>query len=411
MKLSPRQKDILWHLGKSALCLTHLGVAVAAATMIPTSDNASSFESDGLVFLITAVTVLFCGGLFVAIYRYYDGIDDRSFNRLCAEDKPLPFLHDPAYLVELMLAIVIGTAILGSGFQRILDWGIATLIRPLTRLCLSYGVALLFTTLVSVLRIRRLYDVWLAQKELRPRFDKHYGLVRRVVYAIIFFAATVLLSVVMFVFCVWAYSLMRALLLVFTSGVILAGIGFAAFHIIRRLRRIMERRRFLRRLAELQKSRALTYKIHGRPYASLFSRRVFFGLTIVNKPHPEAKIQKDTAYCVAVADCRYRRMGVVLADGQVFRILHSIKLRQFFAMPALGAKGMYSIPVATWYSNYTFAFPKGDGERVLLIDPAPHGLFIHGNRPDELIGLDNGSTVFGYTVYGKHSFLNVMERI
>jgi hypothetical protein len=35
---------------------------------------------------------------------------------------------------------------------------------------------------------------------------------------------------------------------------------------------------------------------------------------------------------------------------------------------------------------------------------------MYGLREGELITLDNDSEVFGYTVYGKNSFVNILER-
>ena len=105
---------------------------------------------------------------------------------------------------------------------------------------------------------------------------------------------------------------------------------------------------------------------------------------------------------------------VVLCDNNVYRFVYSIQFRtiaqQNWGGLSVASSRIVSMPVASFYTNHSFDFPEGEGKRILLVDPAPRVLCMHGFREGEMVALDNASEVFGYTVYGKRSFLNLLER-
>ena len=96
-----RIKDILWHGCKALLCAAQLWV-FHLVTMISVG-NLKSFlytelvvrkgePSDALLSLIHPVTLIL---LFFFLWRYYDNVDDRSFNQFCETYKDrteAPFL-------------------------------------------------------------------------------------------------------------------------------------------------------------------------------------------------------------------------------------------------------------------------------------------------------------------------------
>ena len=71
-----------------------------------------------------------------------------------------------------------------------------------------------------------------------------------------------------------------------------------------------------------------------------------------------------------------------------------------------------SLPGMVRFTNHSFDFPDGEGDAVLLIDRVPTVLAVRDeHNSNNLFELDNASSVFGYTVYAKNAFLNLLERI
>jgi hypothetical protein len=162
----------------------------------------------------------------------------------------------------------------------------------------------------------------------------------------------------------------------------------------------------------------LSYEIHGSPYLSVLSERIFFGLTITDMPHPDSRggrrKNREVTYKVAFANCRYRRGLVILCPNNIYRFVYSLQFRtiaqQNWGGLSVASSQIVSMPVASFHTNHSFDFPEGEGKRILIVDPAPRMLCMYGLREGELITLDNDSEIFGYTVYGKNSFVNILER-
>ena len=153
---------------------------------------------------------------------------------------------------------------------------------------------------------------------------------------------------------------------------------------------------------------------------SLFGYYAPFGLTITHRSKFDPKATRDTVYRVAVANCHRRRLTIVLCEEQIYQFMYTVNIRIMRAMRGgLGMMGTggrlaantLAIPGFSWFVSHSFAFPDGDGEQILLVDPAPHVLCLRGARKGEFIPLDNASEIYGYTVYGKNSFLNLLERM
>lgn len=403
-----RMAETPWQVVKTILCLLQfyaLSVSAANAALsfsATTADSRQKYLS--LLALVPAVA------LFIAIWKYYDNIDDWGFAWYCEPDISVPLFHTSAWRWNAALTILGATPVLvsmsrwalGAFFPRMpaaASWGISTVL-PLA-----------FVVIWTIVRIKDLDYTWSVQKTLRTPKDRRYGVLWRVGMAILFFVAMVIfVPVVVRAVIPAVLTLTITAFKLLTIPLSLAVTVLVTWQVIRWIRRILDRHRFLRRLKRLKEAGELTYTIHGHPYLSLFFYRYQFGLTLVDRPHPDGHVKTDTAYCVAVADCRRRRGMINLCDDQIYQYVHSIRLRTF-GMAVMGGTRVFSVPVATWYSNHTFRFPQGEGKRILLVDPAPHILCIHGDRPHALVELDNSSQVFGYTVYGKNSFLNLLERI
>ena len=382
-------KDILWHGAKALLCTLQLFLL----------DRVAVLGVDALLFELTEIktvgyALLRLGvdiALFFALWWYYDHIDDYSFNRFCEAPTPPTLLRDPGFVTGHILTVLGATPILARALIAVLHF---TTLRSAEIPAISLASAAVFVTAASLIRIHSLNGTY-------------FGSLAALVYCGI--------SIFLPIF----GSLLSALIqLIWLPILVLLGV-LIGLDILRYVRRIFERRKFLRRLTKLRDKGELSFEIHGHPYRSLFGYRNDFGLTITDRPHPDGKKKTETTYRVAFANCHRRRLTVILCENQIYQFMYSVNIRFMRTMRGgLGMMGMagvhgvrtFTLPAASWFVSHSFGFPEGEGERILLVDPTPHVLCLRGNRREEFYSLDNASTVFDYTVYGKNSFVNMLER-
>ena len=415
-------KDMAWHAGKSLLCALQLWIlATVTVKSVGSLLNLLYLElivregsvTAALISLVVPATVI---ALFVALWRYYDGIDDRSFNRFCEvfkDEKTAPnLLRDPAYAVGLAVTVLSATPVLTLSLVPSLRY---TGMRSGECVAVGGAIALLLVAGLSVLRIRRRAAVWIIQKDLRTG-SKKTKLWRRIFYAVIFFASLYVLIFAGYstLIPVWGSFIIGILRLLWKPILIIASVLFLWLFIIRSIRRMIDRRRFIKKLERMRERGELSFEIHGSPYLSVLSERVVFGLTVTDAPHPGGKRKDDVTYKVAFANCRYRRGLVILCENNVYRFVYSFNFRVIASHNwgglSVASARIVSMPVASFHTNHSFDFPEGEGKRILLVDPAPRMLCMYGSGEGELLTLDNASEVFGYTVYGKNSFLHLLER-
>ena len=352
--------------------------------------------------------------LFISLWRYYDSIDDRSYNQFCArcrEGTQTSLLRDLGFQTGLAVTVLAATPVITILLRRsLMGLGLGT--SPATAVAIALSAATVGG--LSLHRIRNLEEIWQVQKDL-PSPPHKWS--RRILYALVFFAAlAILCNAGIFLAIYWLSFFFSVLQLVFQNHaaptLLIILLPILAIRIIHSL---LKRRKFMRRLAKLQARGELTYTVEGHPYLSvLFPKWAFFGLNIIDTPHADAKRQEYKAYTVAVITTRHRKGTVILCDHNVYRFMYALNLRGIggFRVGAnlLAGAQIVAVPAGAWYTNHVFDFPDGDGEKILLVDPAPRVLAIHGQRADELIPQDNASKLYGYTVYGKNSFLNMLER-
>ena len=413
--LNKHTTDLLWHSGKAALCALQLWILDMASEMVAfqvlsfllTERAILERHAPWVTLLHPAITLL----LFFLLWRYYDSIDDRSFNRFCAEEPSPNLLRDRAYRVGMILTVALAAPILtASLYPSLRALGLSSPVG--IALSALFGVAV--TAGGSLLRVRDLNLTWAIQKDLpHPKIPK---LAIRILYAVIYFVALYLaLTLLATMGILWGAMLLSILKLLVKPVLIAAAVLLVWSVIVRPILRIRGRRKFMHRLYGLRDRGELSMEIHGHPYLSLFSKYMDFGLTIVDAAHPDGKKKGDTTYRVALADCKRRRGTVILCDRHIYQFVYTLQFNQITRFSAMGAASRgartISVPGASWYTNHTFSFPEGDGERILLIDPTPYTLAIHGQRAGELQTLDNASHVYEYTVYGKNSFVNLLERL
>ena len=416
-------KDILWHSVKATLCVVQLFLLHGVASLGVDSLLRQLLEEKTLPYTLLHLGVDIA--MFFALWWYYDRIDDFSFNRYCARygdtEDPPHLLRDPGFITEGILSILGATPVLASAVAASLRF---TPLRPPEIIAVSLGAATVFTTAATLLRIHALSGTWAVQKDLRrqqtepPSSAKHTF--KRILYAVIYYVALYYLVYCSISIFIPAFgSVVVAMLMLLKIPLLIFACFLVLLEVVRFLRHVLDRRKFLRRLERLRDKGELSFEIHGHPYLSLFGYRNGFGLTIIDVPHPDGKIKTETTYCVAVANCYRRRLTVILCENEVYQFMYSLNIRVMRSMRGgmgmMGAGGVntnrsFSLPAASWFVSHGFAFPEGEGERVLLVDPVPHVLCLRGGNGGELYPLDNASRVFGYTVYGKNSFVNMLER-
>ena len=174
-----RIKDILWHGGKALLCAAQLWI-FHLVTM-KSVRNLMSFlytelivlegeTADALLAFLHPLTVAV---LFFFLWRYYDHIDDYSFNRFCTvyqdETTPPNLLRDPAYAVGLAVTTLCAAPMMNTSLLPALRH---TGMRNGECIAVSVAVSLLLTVGLSLLRIRRRAQVWVVQKDLRTGNEK-----------------------------------------------------------------------------------------------------------------------------------------------------------------------------------------------------------------------------------------------
>ena len=423
MKLTKaRITDVIWHSVKALLCSLQL-LALHAVTMTSIGNLMNFLYVDLVVrkgstadILLSFMHPLMVVILFAVWWRYYDNIDDRSFRRFrdtYKEEGEAPnLLRDPAYLAGLAVTVACATPVITFSLVPALrNTGLEN------TLCYAAGVSasLLLTAGISLLRIRRRSKLWYKQRNL-PEDTEKTRLGSRIFYAVLLLVSVLLAIPLGFTILIpFLGSLILGIIrLLWKPILFIGGILFLWLFVIRSIRRIADRRRFLKRLDQLQERGELSYEIHGSPYLSVFWERIVFGITITDLPHQSNKRKTPVTYQVAIANCKYRRGMVILCDDNVFRFVISFNFRTIaqhnWGGLSVASSSIVSMPLASFCTNHSFDFPEGEGKRILLVDPAPRVLCMYGFREGELITLDNGSEIFGYTVYGKNSFVNLLER-
>ena len=414
--------DIVWHSAKALICALQL-LALHAVTLSSVGSLMNFLYVDLIIrkgstaetvlSFIHPLTVVI---LFAVFWNYYDSIDDRSFRRFCdtykEESKAPNLLKDPAYLAGLAVTV--------AGATPVITFSLVPALRN-TGLrngeCYAVGIALalLITVGLSLLRIRRRSRLWYKQRNM-PADTEKARIGRRIFYAAVLFGSVMLAIPMGFTILIpFIGSLVLGIIRLLWKPILFIGsILFLWLFVFRSIRRIMDRRKFLKRLDQLRDRGELSYEIHGSPYLSVFWERIVFGLTITDVPYPGSKRKTPVTYQVAFANCRYRRGMVILCDDNIFRFVISFNFRTIaqhnWGGLSVASSSIVSMPIASFCTNHSFDFPEGEGKRILLMDPAPRVLCMYGFREGELITLDNGSEIFGYTVYGKNSFVNLLER-
>ena len=232
-----RIKDILWHGGKALLCAAQLWV-FHLVTM-KSVGNLMSFlytelvvrkgePADVLLSFIHPVTLIL---LFFFLWRYYDNVDDRSFDLFCEtykdETKAPVLLKEIPYAVGFVLTVLTATPVISASLIPALQF---TGMRHGECTAVASAAALVLVAGLSILRLHRRSAVWIVQKDLRTGNEKtRWG--RRIFYAVIFFGA--ICALIFFGFSTlvpfWGSLILGIIRLLWKPILIIGGILFGVF--------------------------------------------------------------------------------------------------------------------------------------------------------------------------------------
>lgn len=413
-KILVKNKELFWHGGKTlllALQFFFLTNAVSNSFLPILRDpemNNQHLLSALVLIAYPAITLIF----FFVLWRYYDRNDDRSFSRFCQAAQGSRLLRTPAYVFGIILTVLTATPMIAKSFQPIfLHFGSESNQAQI----FSLLVSLIVCGGGSVLRIMRLNSLWAIQKNLPdPQKKKPMSVAKRILFAVIFFLALSFLAVMTSAITLFTVSALTILRLLLIPSLIIGGAFFLLRYVILPVRNIRARKKFIGRLQKLQEKGELSFTLHGHPYLSILSERIAFGLTVQDTPHPDAKNQEMRTYRVTFANCKRKRSMIILCDRNIYQFVYALRFNMITRFARMGAvnagNNVVSMPGVVRLTNHSFEFPEGEGERVLLIDPPPIILAIRNESNHNLIEIDNGSQIYGYSVYGKNAFVNMLER-
>lgn len=434
----------LWQPIKSVLCVAQLIILQNIATLGIQDMVSRSAEGPqvwhSLLYVLNAII------LTVALWKFYDSVDDFAFlalkdekdalnGKVMSEDMedaegmedlealygvtsskpkeekmPTPFLRRPVWLLALGLSTIGAAYPLTSALWHLLAWtGI------------HGGIGIPLCVLLSVAgfaafrawQVHKLYGIWCIQIGMVKPGQKFASLVKRLIqcaalFVGLFFACLMGFTYAIVALFVFLYEVANAIWKVLVVVLFL----FAILFIIEKARLLLRWRSFLRKLKEAAKRGDISYEVEGRPYLSALFPSLYAAIKISDwrRVHGE-----PVHYCVAIANFKRRRGGIILCDDHMIQIRHEIRLR--FGASAMILSSMNenngsrtSHALAHWYTTRGVEFPEGEGKRVLIVDPAPAYLYVRKGYSEQVSELDNGAEVYDYTVWTKNAFFNYIDR-
>ncbi len=401
-----------WQPLKAVICAAHLYPLYAITLKSQEGFQAEFSVLPSLVVdIFTPLTLLI---VMFALWKFYDGIDDVSFVALCNEEDPKPFLKRLTWLVSLLISTVGCGIPMGLSLWKAVAY--AGLIPEVgVPLCLVLGFALAFFG--RGLMIFFLFRKWDEQKVYHRDTEKYPTLAKRIIQAILFSIALALACLVGMATFFWAgYTMAYGGALLVLSYLWPIFTVMVLIFIIRRIKLLVSRGKFLKRLKKMQEKGDIRYDYMGHPYLSVLFRKVYFGLIITDYTDGVGANKKPKTYRVVMVGTRKRRL-VIACKNNTYQFKHEIRLRMSMGAAVIASSGntaQTGVSLRAWYSTYGAAFPETDiaeSECVLMFDPVPYGVFVRSREGhDDLTPLDNGSKIYGYTIWAKNSFANFLER-
>lgn len=402
----------IWQPLKAVICAIHLYPLYFITLKSQEGFEASFSVLPSLaVDIFTPLTMVLA---MFALWKFYDGIDDVSFVDLCCEEEPKPFLRRLTWLISLVISTVGCGIPVGWALWKAVAYS-GMLPGVGIPLCMILGFALAF--FIRGLLIFLLYRKWNEQKVYYHGTERYPSLVKRIIQAGLFALALVLACVIGIATLLWsAYTLAYGGILLMLNYLWPIVFAMVLIFVIRRIKLLASRGKFLKRLKKMKERGDIHYDYMGHPYLSVLFRRVYFALIITDYKDGVGANKKPKTYRVVMVGTRKRRL-IIACENNTYQFKHEMRLRMGAGAAMIASAGNINetgVAFRAWYSTHGVAFPETDipnSENVLIFDPVPYGIFIrtYAGR-DDMTPLDNGSKVYGYTVWAKNSFANYLER-
>ena len=210
------------------------------------------------------------------------------------------------------------------------------------------------------------------------------------------------------------YSLYVILTSLWQGILLIALIPFIVFFAFRVLVNVRSRRKLIKRLRHLEKGKYAKIKYSGAKYLSAVFPRMRFGVEVIAQ-------SGETYLCNIVCsgkvnapmyfseDKYYTEHGFHLRGGG---LLSQMGASPFAAVVDIGKWGDKSNPtnlVAGYRRQHDINFPEKEGNRALLVNPAPTACFsLYENIANPI---DTGEDMGNYTIYSATGFCNTVERL
>ncbi len=435
-----------WQPVKAVICFLQL--YVCQSLTMTSLNSLISGEWQLLHVVILALNAIVC---IMVLYHFYDEIDDWAFMALKKEKaelngkktapmdpefadmeaiygdaipqrdgeelQPTHLMKKPGWIAAYLAGTVAFGYMMGQFVTPLLSM---TGMSPTLCVILGYLLGGLLFAGLRLWRVCALNKTWRIQIDLvKPGQKKYASWIKRVIQCVFMGVALGLVcfygSGVYFVFVVLTalFNIVANFAREFPAAAVLIAVVLIALLLFGKLRLLTRWGKFMKKLKKAKKKGEIDYTVEGSIYLSALFPKLYAGLVVTDKERYKGE---PVTYRVGVCNVSSRREAVILCDGYRAQIRHSINLRLggralAIAASAENTDGRTGHALAQWHTTVGIEFPEGEGERILLVDPAPTKLYLRDGQTERLQELDNGSHAYDYTVYTKNAFFNLLDRM
>ena len=355
----------------------------------------------------------------IMIYYYFDNLDLYNKRDYLKDKTEKILLSKPEYLIGFAISLLFATSMLTEPIHNLLS---------MLGNVNAVWARLLSIVTVSVMRLVQInnlgakwYDeihhplfvekpIFKGSQDI-DNFKPAYLVLKPIGFIAIFtlcylFSAKYLIEII--------YSLYVILTSLWQGLLLIALIPFVIFFSIRIGVQIKSRRKLIKKLRSLKKGKYATVRYSGAKYLSAIFYRLPFSVEVTAQ-------SGETFLCNVVCSGRvnapmyfstdkyYTEHGFHLRGGG---LLSQMGASPFAAVVDIGKWGDKSNPtnlVAGYRRQHDINFPEKEGNRALLVNPAPTACFsLYENIANPI---DTGEDMGNYTIYSATGFCNTVERL
>lgn len=365
--------------------------------------------------LLGAAIVIFA---VIMVYYYFDNLDLFNKRDYHKEERKRLLISKPGYIIGFAIAICFATSMLTRPIHDLL------LVLGDVNIAWARLIAIFTLMLIRLIQLCNLQAKWNDEIEhpmfvekpifkrsqdiegfkIRHLFLRPLGFVA--IFTLCYLAAySYLLATFSSVFFILTSLWQGILLIALVPFIIILTVRFSA--------NIRSRHKLIKKLKYLEKNgyAAITYQ--GRKYLSAIFPRLNFSI--------EVRAQSGETYLCRVVcsgrvnapmyfteDKYYTEHGFHLRGGG---LISSMGASPFAAVVDIGKWGGKTNPtnlIAGYRREHDIEFPEKEGDRALIVNPAPTACFsLYENIANPI---DTGENMGKYTVYSATGFCNMIER-